>query len=83
MSWTINIAKNSGYNAFDVHKIQWRHYFRIETNDWWLVPKIKEELSSVYNFPDYKINVSSTTFIRNDLDEEEIEDLRKDRKDYG
>lgn len=76
--WIINIAKNSGYNQFDEYSIQWRHYFRIETDDFWRVPNIRDELMSLYSFPDYQINVYSTTYSRKKLDEEDIEGLRRE-----
>jgi len=76
--WIINIAKNSGHNQFDEYSIQWRHYFRVETDDFWRVPNIRDELMSLYNFPDYQISVYSTTYSRKKLDEEDIERLRRE-----
>jgi len=76
--YIINIAKNSGHNQFDEYSIQWRHYFRVETDDFWRVPNIRDELMSLYNFPDYQISVYSTTYSRKKLDEEDIERLRRE-----
>jgi len=78
MMWIINIAKNSGHNPYDEYSIQWRHYFRVETDDFWRVPNIRDELRSLYKFPDYQIDVYETNYSRKKLDEERIEELRRE-----